>query len=101
MHVISKAVLKEFWEKHSDSKTSLNVWYKLLTKNDSHTLAELQMFFSDVEHLGKQIYIFNIKGNHYRVICQILYKIKTVYIKGVYTHSEYDGLCKRNKLDDI
>jgi mRNA interferase HigB len=34
--------------------------------------------------------VFNIKGNDYRLIVKINYEKGTVYIKGVYTHAEYD-----------
>lgn len=101
MHVISKKALVEFYEKHPDSKKPLLSWYKLLKTNTFSTPNELKHAFSDVEHIGNQIHVFNIKGNHYRIICQILYNPQTVYIKGIFTHTDYDNLCKKTNLSDL
>jgi mRNA interferase HigB len=35
-------------------------------------------------------YVFNIGGHKYRLIASIAYKVKTVWIKAVLTHAEYD-----------
>ena len=34
--------------------------------------------------------VFNIKGNDYRLIVAIAYRMKYVYVKFIGTHAEYD-----------
>ena len=34
MHVISRKALRKFWEKHSDSKSSLSRWFKAMNDDD-------------------------------------------------------------------
>ena len=34
--------------------------------------------------------VFNIKGNHYRLIVAVAYKLGVVYVKFIGTHKEYD-----------
>jgi mRNA interferase HigB len=34
--------------------------------------------------------VFNVHGNHYRLIAHIKYEHRTIYILGIYTHKEYD-----------
>jgi mRNA-degrading endonuclease HigB of HigAB toxin-antitoxin module len=34
--------------------------------------------------------VFNIRGNHYRLICGIRYERQVIYIKYVLTHKQYD-----------
>ena len=97
MRIISLKLLREFWETHPECKQSLTDWYNLLKKNNFHNLMELQQTFSDVEAIGKQRYVFNIKGNHYRIVCVIQFGHQTVYIRKVLTHSEYDKLCRSGK----
>jgi mRNA interferase HigB len=34
--------------------------------------------------------VFNIHGNRYRLIAAINYEHRVLYIRGIYTHAEYD-----------
>jgi mRNA interferase HigB len=36
--------------------------------------------------------IFNIRGNHYRLVVHIHYNTRIVYIRFVVTHREYDQI---------
>ena len=53
--------------------------------------------FGSVDFVGNDLYVFNIKGNQYRLIVRIKFKIRTIYIRFIGTHKEYD----RVKLDDL
>lgn len=46
--------------------------------------------FGSADAVGNDLYVFNIKGNHYRLIARIIFKVRTVYIKFIGTHAEYD-----------
>ena len=46
--------------------------------------------FNSVDSVGNDRYVFNIKGNHYRLIALILFKVRTVFIVFIGTHKEYD-----------
>jgi mRNA-degrading endonuclease HigB of HigAB toxin-antitoxin module len=37
-------------------------------------------------------YIFDIKGNQYRLIALIIFKVRTVFILFIGTHKEYDKI---------
>lgn len=89
MHIITKRRLREFWEKHADSKESLSSWYKLVKKSEWKNLADVKKDFSHADLAGICT-IFNIGGNKYRLITKIYYPNKKVLIRFVLTHSEYD-----------
>lgn len=90
MHVIAYPKIRKFAEKYPDTKKALDRWFKILSKNHYDNFDELRHTFSNsVDQVGECV-IFNIGGNKVRLIVKILYSIKTVYIKYVLTHAEYD-----------
>lgn len=89
MHVISRKALRQFWEKHPDSRSSLLRWYKAMTKHNFLTFNELRATFPTADKVDDFI-VFNISGNKYRLITSIHFNRGKVYIRHVLTHSEYD-----------
>jgi len=51
--------------------------------------------FNNVDYVGNDRYVFNIKGNHYRLVVVIRFLKGRVFIRFVGTHAEYD------KIQDI
>jgi mRNA interferase HigB len=51
--------------------------------------------FNSVDSVGNQRFVFNIKGNDYRLIVIIRFSIQRIYIRFVGTHEDY------NKIYDI
>ena len=47
---------------------------------------------NSVDAIGNDRYVFNIRGNHYRLIALIFFDVRTVYIRFVGTHNDYDKL---------
>ena len=52
----------------------------------------MKQTFNHVDYIANDRYVFNIKGNHYRLIARVMFHIRTVYIKFVGTHAEYDRI---------
>ncbi len=89
MRIISRKKLRDFWEQHPDSYDALDNWYKVVRKAKWSNLAELQALYPTAEAVGN-FTVFNIKGNKYRLIVDIVYTEATIFIKYVLTHAEYD-----------
>jgi mRNA interferase HigB len=68
---------------------ALDNWYKVASKVKWSNLTEVQSFYSTGEAVNN-FTIFNIKGNKYRLIVDILYIEATIFIKYILTHAEYD-----------
>ncbi|MES2107514.1 MAG: type II toxin-antitoxin system HigB family toxin [Bacteroidota bacterium] len=90
MVIISKAIIRSFVEKHSDSDTPLSNWYELTSNADWKNFNEMQESLNSVDAVGNDRYVFNIKGNSYRLIALVVFKVRTVFILFIGTHSEYD-----------
>lgn len=95
MRVISNQRLVAFAKQNADSETPLQTWRKILTKSTPANFAELRRMFNSVDHVD-DLYVFNVGGNKYRVVCGINFEQGICYVKHVLTHSEYDrGRWKR------
>jgi mRNA interferase HigB len=89
MHIISRKKLRETIRKHADTSNALDTWYKIASKAQWKNLADVQAVYSQAEAVGN-FTIFNIKGNRYRLIVDIVYSDQVIYIKYILTHAEYD-----------
>ncbi len=90
-NVIAKSTLRAFWKKYADSQDALVAWHKLMTKSNFENFADLKESFSSADYVQPDYVIFNIKGNHYRLITRISFKYRTIWIKAVLTHKDYDN----------
>ena len=58
---------------------------------------EVRKIFNSVDAVGNDLYVFNIKGNSHRLIVRIIFRVRTIYIKFIGTHKEYNKV----NLDDL
>jgi mRNA interferase HigB len=92
MVIISKAILTEFGLIHSDSIVALNKWYEECKKADWQNFSDIKKTFNSVDFIGNDRYVFNIKGNKYRIVAMIFFNKRTIFIRFVGTHAEYDKI---------
>jgi mRNA interferase HigB len=97
MVVIKKSGLAKFYEKYPQSAGPLLRWYLLMKELDCSNFAALKEVFPSVDTVGNDLYVFNIGGNKYRLIARIFFSVRTVYIRFIGTHSEYNKV----KLSDL
>lgn len=92
MVIISKTIITEFGNKNADSVETLNKWYEVCKKAEWKNLSELKKTFHTVDYVGNDRYVFNIKGNKYRLVAMIFFNIRTVFIRFIGTHAAYDKI---------
>ncbi len=92
MVVLSWPVLREFSRRHPDAATSLKDWYQSVCLADWGNLADVRQFSNSVDYAGNFRYVFNIRGNRYRLVAAIVFATRTVFIKFIGTHQEYDKI---------
>lgn len=92
MRVVAKKILRAFWEKHDDSEQQLKTWYKEASKADWATPSQIKAEYSKASILKHGRVIFNICGNTYRLVVDINYERRWVFIRFIGTHSEYDKI---------
>lgn len=92
MNIVAKKFLVEYYNKHPQAKAALEDWYSKTRKSHWTGFADVKATFNSVDSVGNQHYVFNIKGNDFRLIVVIQFKHEYVYIRFVGTHAEYDKI---------
>ena len=95
MRVISFSIIRDFIAKHADADVPLRDWYRRTTKANWNNFTDIKQTFNTVDYVGNDRYVFDIKGNNYRIVAIVLFINKKVYMRFVGTHEEY------NKIKDI
>jgi mRNA interferase HigB len=92
MRIISRCILREFWEKHPDAAIPLQTWFHDVERAAWTGPAEIKGVYRNASFLTNNRVVFNIKGNHYRLVVLVVYQYGVVYIRFVGTHEEYDRI---------
>ncbi len=90
MRVIAVSTLRAFCERYPDAEQPLKAWYEEATGATWSQPADIKAQFRSASVLKNRRVVFNIKGNDYRLIVAVAYKLQIVYVKFVGTHKEYD-----------
>lgn len=94
MRVVSHRKLKEFYETpgKEDARIALEKWYHLTLEAQWKNVAEMKADFPSVDSVGNQHYVFNIRGNRYRLIVVIKFIMGYVFVRLIGDHKEYDRI---------
>ena len=71
-------------------ETALREWHAEVEREDWATPAALLRRYPNASIVGSDRAVFRIRGNSYRLVVRIFYPARTVYIRFVGTHAEYN-----------
>jgi mRNA interferase HigB len=93
MKIISRSTIKSFTLCYADATDALVDWFLKTRHAHWDSPAKMREIFNSVRYVGNDLYIFNIRGNRYRLIARIFFKpVAVVYIRFIGTHAQYDTL---------
>ena len=92
MRVIAVSTLPDFWQRYPDAEQPLRAWYEEATNAAWTQPANIKAQYRSASVLKNRRVVFNIKGNDYRLIVAVAYKLQVVCVKFVGTHREYDAV---------
>ena len=94
MHIISRKTLREFCERPAcrEAKPPLDAWWHEVKRANWETPADIKSQYRSASILKNNRVVFNIGGNKYRLVVKINYPTKTVFVRFVGTHKEYDNI---------
>lgn len=92
MRVVSPRKLREYAEKEIKARVPLLHWYEIVRQAEWNTLSDIKQDFNAVDYVGNNRYVFNIKGNDYRLVAIVVMVSGKVYIRFIGTHNEYNKI---------
>ena len=92
MRICSKNTLRAFWERHTESEQALRAWYREVEQADWATPAQVRERFLNASIVGNNRVVFRIRGNNYRLVVEIFYPGRKVFVRFIGTHAEYDRI---------
>ncbi|HUZ59114.1 MAG TPA: type II toxin-antitoxin system HigB family toxin [Hanamia sp.] len=101
MVIITKGIIHVFSDKYPNASAPLNDWYKKTKSASWGNFRAVKETFNSVDSIGNDHYVFDIGGNNFRIIAMIHFDIRTLYIRAILTHKEYDYLNKKVKINQL
>jgi mRNA interferase HigB len=94
VRVISRSALREFWTlpSHGDAEMPLRAWEKLTEAATWNNFADIRTTTAAVSQITDERYVFNIGGQKYRLVVVVRFRTRTVYIRFIGTHKQYDKI---------
>jgi mRNA interferase HigB len=90
MRIIKRKTLLDFALKHPTARQALLAWYAEVEKAEWKKPNEIKLSFRTADIINNKRVVFNIKGNDYRLVVDVEYRIGLVFIVRVMTHAQYD-----------
>ena len=91
-NIINRKTLLEYCKKYHSASIALQEWYYELLHADYKNFNHLKKDYPDASIVGDDRVVFNILGNHYRLVVRIVFEFKVIQIKWFGTHAEYDKI---------
>ncbi len=82
----------EYYTNHPEAESALEDWYHKTKSAQWTCFADMRKTFNSVDSVGNQHYVFNIKGNDFRLVAVVKFTPQQVLIRFIGTHAEYDRI---------
>jgi len=92
MEITQRFKLAEFATKHSNVLNPLNNWIERVESAKWSNHNDLKADFPSADYVSNNRYVFNIKGNNYRIIVVVVFFAGELNVRFAGTHAEYDKI---------
>jgi len=88
MHVASHKAIHNFCQRHPAARSSFDMWYRVAKKATWVNYAQIKQTFNSADWVAP-FAVFDIGGNQYRLIAEINFRSRVMFIRHILTHKDY------------
>jgi mRNA interferase HigB len=92
MRIRNRELLDKFVKKHADSKKAMQTFIEFFEEAEWQYLNDIKADFNSVDYVTNERYVFDIRGNKYRIIAVIIFVGGVFSIRFVGTHADYSKI---------
>jgi len=100
MRIIAVSTLRNYWVKRKSAEQPLKSWIQEAENSTWENSAQLKAKYRNASIINSKRVVFNIKGNDYRLIVDIEYRLRIIFVVWIGTHSQYDKIDAKTKSYD-
>lgn len=89
MTLLGRDLLEEYMRRHADTRQPLSIWIREVETARWLTPLELKQRYRSADILSGNRVIFNLKGNHHRIVAVVSYAAGIARVIWIGTHAEY------------
>ncbi len=89
MHVVSHKAIRTFCEEHPAAGSALDHWFRVAKASTWASFAHVKQSFNTADFVAPFV-VFDIGGNKYRLIAEIVFRRRVLFIRAMMTHKEYE-----------
>lgn len=88
MQIVSHKVIRIFCEEYPNARTVLDHWYHVAKRATWSSFSEVRQSFNTADLVAPFV-VFDIGGNKYRLVAEISFTRRVLFVRGIMTHKEY------------
>jgi len=92
MRIVTFKRIQEFSDQYPQAKSAIEDWYHKTCRAEWNNLNDIRKSFGSTDYVENSRFVFNIKGNNFRLVAIVIFASKKVYIRFIGTHNEYDKI---------
>ncbi|MDR1371481.1 MAG: type II toxin-antitoxin system HigB family toxin [Dysgonamonadaceae bacterium] len=95
MQIFGKKEIEQFITRHAITKSAIENWIDIVEASEWKNHNDVKQAFPSADYVGNAKYVFNIKGNGFRIVTVVVFVAGTVTVRFIGTHEEYNKInCK-------
>ncbi|GAP72484.1 hypothetical protein SAMD00024442_33_6 [Candidatus Symbiothrix dinenymphae] len=92
MQILNKIEIEQYMIKHAVTRNALQAWIDTVEAAQWKNHNDLKETFPSADYVGNARYVFNIKGNGYRIVAVVTFVMGFLSMRFIGTHAEYDKI---------
>ena len=92
MRIIATKTINAYRECYPEADDALRSWVALIKGNEFKHFPDLQNMFPGADFVAPDRVIFNIKGNHFRLISAFDFERQIAFVKWFGRHKDYNKI---------